>query len=90
MSTECVYDERFPFNFLRLLDTTHGLVESRRKNFPSIKVETRAWPSFSLDNIQPKPMHGIVFGHFLVQPCLFEQSLRRKCSTSFRLSGLVA
>uniref|UniRef100_A0A2N9I1A8 Uncharacterized protein n=1 Tax=Fagus sylvatica TaxID=28930 RepID=A0A2N9I1A8_FAGSY len=47
MSAECVYDERFPSNFLEPLNTTHGLVEPRRKNCPSIKVETGAWPSFS-------------------------------------------
>ena len=83
MSAECVYDERFLFYLLKLLDTTHGLVKSRRKNFPSIKVETGVWPSFPLENIQPKPVYGIVFGHFLVQPCLFAKGLRQRCSTCF-------
>ena len=69
VSTECVCDERFLSNFLKLLNTTHGLVEPRRKNCPSIKVETGAWPSFSMDNIRPKPVYGIVFGHFLVKAC---------------------
>jgi hypothetical protein len=69
MSAECAYDERFPSNFLEPLNTTHGLVEPRRKNCPSIKVEIGAWPLFSMDNIRPKPVYGIVFGYFLVKAC---------------------
>jgi hypothetical protein len=69
MSAECVYDERFPSNFLEPLNTTHGLVELKRKNCPSIKVENRVGLRFLMDNIRPKPVYGIVFGHFLVKAC---------------------
>jgi hypothetical protein len=69
MSAECVYDERFSSNFLEPLNTTPGLVEPRTKNYPSIKVEIGAWPLFSMDNIRPKPVYGIVFGYFLVKAC---------------------
>jgi hypothetical protein len=85
VSTECVYDERFPSHFLKFLNTTHGLVEPRRKDCPSIKIETGAWPLFSMDNIRPKLVYGIVFEVFSGQGMLFEGSLGRKCSTSFRV-----
>jgi hypothetical protein len=73
MSAECVYNERFSFHLLKLLDATRGLVEPKRKNCPSIKVETRAWPSFSMDNIRPKPVYGVVFGHFMVKACCLKR-----------------
>jgi hypothetical protein len=69
MSAECVMMRDSLPIFLEPLNTTHGLVEPRTKNCPSIKVEIGAWPLFSMDNIRPKPVYGIVFGYFLVKAC---------------------
>ena len=91
MSTECVYDERFSSHFLKLLNTTYGLVELRRKNWPSIKVETGAWLSFSNGQHSTKASVWDCVWAFYGQGMLFEGSLGRKCSTSFRVfraSGL--
>jgi hypothetical protein len=90
MSAECVYDERFPSNFLESLNTTHGLVEPRRKNCPSIKVETGAWPSFSYGQRSTKASVWDRVWAFSGQGMLFEGSLGRKCSTSFRVFWPVA
>jgi hypothetical protein len=84
MSAECVCDERFPSHFLKLLNTTHGLVEPRRKNCPSIKVETGAWPSFSYGQRSTKASVWDRVWAFSGQGMLFEGSLGRKCSTFFR------
>uniref|UniRef100_A0A2N9FSY8 ABC transmembrane type-1 domain-containing protein n=1 Tax=Fagus sylvatica TaxID=28930 RepID=A0A2N9FSY8_FAGSY len=68
-STEYVYDERFPSNFLKILNTTHGLVEPRRKNCPRLGSGLR----FLWTSIRPKPMYGNVFGHFLVKACCLKR-----------------
>uniref|UniRef100_A0A2N9I3E8 Uncharacterized protein n=1 Tax=Fagus sylvatica TaxID=28930 RepID=A0A2N9I3E8_FAGSY len=34
MSAECVYDERFPSNFLKLLNTTHGFGRTKKEKLP--------------------------------------------------------
>uniref|UniRef100_A0A2N9GSJ7 Uncharacterized protein n=1 Tax=Fagus sylvatica TaxID=28930 RepID=A0A2N9GSJ7_FAGSY len=78
MSAECVYDERFPSNFLEPLNTTHGLVEPRRKNCPSIKVETGAWPSFSYGQHSTKASVWDCVWAFSGQGMLFEGSLGEK------------
>uniref|UniRef100_A0A2N9HBS5 Uncharacterized protein n=1 Tax=Fagus sylvatica TaxID=28930 RepID=A0A2N9HBS5_FAGSY len=88
MPAECVYDERFPSNFLESLNTTHGLVEPRRKNCPSIKVETGAWPSFSYGQRSTKASVWDCVWAFSGQGMLFEGSLGRKCSTFFRLGNM--
>ena len=90
MPAECVYDERFPSNFLESLNTTHGLVEPRRKNCPSIKVETGALPSFPYGQRSTKASVWDRVWAFSSEGMLFEGSLGRKCSTSFRVFGLVA
>ena len=91
MSTERVYDERFPFYLLKLLDTTHGLVEPKGKNCPSIKIEIGAWPSFVFyGQHSTKASVWDCAWAFSGQDMLFEKSLGKKCSTSFRIFGLVA
>uniref|UniRef100_A0A2N9ESI3 Uncharacterized protein n=1 Tax=Fagus sylvatica TaxID=28930 RepID=A0A2N9ESI3_FAGSY len=84
MSAECVYDERFPSNFLEPLNTTHGLVEPRRKNCPSIKVETGAWPSFSYGQHSTKASVWDCVWAFSGQGMLFEGSLGGKCFNIFQ------
>uniref|UniRef100_A0A2N9FD17 Uncharacterized protein n=1 Tax=Fagus sylvatica TaxID=28930 RepID=A0A2N9FD17_FAGSY len=84
MSAECVYDERFPSNFLEPLNTTHGLVEPRRKNCPSIKVETGAWPSFSYGQHSTKASVWDCVWAFSGQGMLFEGSLGRKVLNIFQ------
>jgi hypothetical protein len=90
MFAECIYDERFPSNFLEPLNTTHGLVEPRRKNCPSIKVETGAWPSFSYGQHSTKASVWDCIWAFSGQGMLFEGSLGGKCLTSFRVFWPVA
>jgi hypothetical protein len=90
MSAECVYDERFSSNFLEPLNTTHGLVEPRTKNCPSIKVETGAWPSFSYGQRSTKASVWDRVWAFSGQGMLFEGSLGRKCSTFFRFFFLAS
>uniref|UniRef100_A0A2N9J961 Uncharacterized protein n=1 Tax=Fagus sylvatica TaxID=28930 RepID=A0A2N9J961_FAGSY len=78
-------------NFLEPLNTTHGLVEPRRKNCPSIKVETGAWPFVFYGQHSTKASVWDCVWAFSGQGMLFEGSLGRKCSTSFRVfwaSGL--
>uniref|UniRef100_A0A2N9F2G4 Uncharacterized protein n=1 Tax=Fagus sylvatica TaxID=28930 RepID=A0A2N9F2G4_FAGSY len=84
MSAECVYDERFPSNFLEPLNTTHGLVEPRRKNCPSIKVETGAWPSFSYGQHSTKASVWDCVWAFSGQGMLFEGSLGEKVLNIFQ------
>uniref|UniRef100_A0A2N9HJ14 Uncharacterized protein n=1 Tax=Fagus sylvatica TaxID=28930 RepID=A0A2N9HJ14_FAGSY len=70
--------KRFPSNFLEPLNTTHGLVEPRRKNCPSIKVETGAWPSFSYGQHSTKASVWDCVWAFSGQGMLFEGSLGEK------------
>jgi hypothetical protein len=84
MSVECVYDERFPSNFLEPLNTTHGLVEPRRKNCPSIKVETGAWPSFSYGQRSTKASVWDCVWAFSSQGMLFERKSREEVLNIFQ------
>jgi hypothetical protein len=76
--------------FWNLLNTTHGLVEPRRKNCPSIEVETGAWPLFSYGQHSTKASVWDCVWAFSGQGMLFEGSLGGKCSTSFRVFWPVA
>uniref|UniRef100_A0A2N9FCD0 Uncharacterized protein n=1 Tax=Fagus sylvatica TaxID=28930 RepID=A0A2N9FCD0_FAGSY len=73
-----------PSNFLEPLNTTHGLVEPRRKNCPSIKVETGAWPSFSYGQHSTKASVWDCVWAFSGQGMLFEGSLGEKVLNIFQ------
>uniref|UniRef100_A0A2N9GFW0 Uncharacterized protein n=1 Tax=Fagus sylvatica TaxID=28930 RepID=A0A2N9GFW0_FAGSY len=77
--------KRFPSNFLEPLNTTHGLVEPRRKNCPSIKVETGAWPSFSYGQHSTKASVWDCVWAFSGQGMLFERESREESAQ--HLSG---
>uniref|UniRef100_A0A2N9FIS8 Uncharacterized protein n=1 Tax=Fagus sylvatica TaxID=28930 RepID=A0A2N9FIS8_FAGSY len=60
------------------------LIEPRRKNCPSIKVETGAWPSFSYGQHSTKASVWDCVWAFSGQGMLFEGSLGRKCFNIFQ------